>query len=104
MARGGPSDVPGPTGRREGRSVRAAKPGPLSGVAKLVTASAGPRSSYEWEYSTDGGKTWVAAPATVQAKTLIPGLVPGLTAQFRYRTVTKAGQGDWSQTVSLLIS
>ena len=85
--------------------VFAAKPGPLSGVAKLVAASAGPRSSFEWEYSTDGGKTWIAAPATVQAKTQILGLTPGVTVQFRYRTVTpKAGQGDWSQTVQLLIS
>jgi hypothetical protein len=85
--------------------VFAAKPGPLSGVAKLVAASAGPRSSFEWEYSTDGGKTWIAAPATVQAKTEVPGLTPGATVQFRYRTVTpKAGQGDWSQAVQLLIS
>ncbi len=85
--------------------VFAAKPGSLSGVAKLVAASAGPRSSFEWEYSTDGGKTWIAAPATVQAKTEIPGLTPGATVQFRYRTVTpKAGQGDWSQSVQLLIS
>jgi hypothetical protein len=38
-------------------------------------------------------------------ETEIPGLTPGATVQFRYRTVTpKAGQGDWSQTVQLLIS
>jgi hypothetical protein len=55
--------------------------------------------------SVDGGKTWVAAPATVQAKTQILGLTPGATVQFRYRTVTpKAGQGDWNQPVQLLIS
>jgi hypothetical protein len=85
--------------------VFAAKPGPLSGVVRIVAASAGPRSSYEWSYSTDGGKTWVEAPATTQAKTEIPNLVPGATVQFRYRTVTpKAGQGDWSQAVQLLIS
>jgi hypothetical protein len=84
--------------------VFAARPGPLSGVAALLAASAGPRSAYDWEYSTDAGKTWVAAPSTVQAKTLIPGLTPGATVQFRYRTITKAGQGDWSQSVSLLVS
>jgi site-specific DNA recombinase len=56
-------------------------------------------------HATDGGKTWVEAPATTQAKTEIPNLVPGATVQFRYRTVTpKAGQGDWSQAVQLLIS
>jgi hypothetical protein len=85
--------------------VFAATPGPLSGVAKLVVGSAGPRSSYEWAYSVDGGKTWIEAPATFQARTQIPGLTPGVTVQFRYRTVTaRAGQGDWSQPVQLLIS
>jgi hypothetical protein len=91
-------------GTRKAR-VFVAKPGPLSGVAKVIAASAGQRTSYEWEYSTDGGKTWVEAPATMQAKTQIAGFVAGTTVQFRYRTVTaKAGQGDWSQAVQLLIT
>jgi hypothetical protein len=83
--------------------VFTAEQGPVSGAAKLVTASAGHRSSYEWQYSIDGGKTWVAAPATLQAKTSVAGLTPGSTVQFRYLAVTKTGQGDWSQPVSLLV-
>jgi len=83
--------------------VFAAKEGALSGAVKLVTASAGPRSSYEWEYSLDGGETWVAVAPTIQARTTVPGLTPGVTVQFRYRTVTKAGAGDWSQTVALMV-
>jgi hypothetical protein len=79
-----------------------AKPGAVSGSAKLVAASAGARSSYEWQYSTDG-KTWVTAPSTIQAKTTIPGLTPGSTVQFKYRAVTKTGEGDWSQAVSLIV-
>jgi hypothetical protein len=78
-----------------------AKPGAVSGSAKLVAASAG-RASYEWLYSTDG-KTWVTAPVTLQAKTTIPGLTPGSTVQFKYRAVTKTGEGDWSQAVSLIV-
>jgi hypothetical protein len=35
-----------------------AKPGHLSGSALVTAVTAGPRSSYEWQYSTDGGKTW----------------------------------------------
>ncbi len=77
--------------------------GPVSGSAKLVTKSAGPRSSYEWQYSTDGGKTWVEAPGTLQAKTTITGLTPGATVLFRYRALTKTGEGDWSQVVTLII-
>jgi hypothetical protein len=80
-----------------------ALPGAVSGSVKLVAESAGSRSSYEWNYSLDGGKTWVSALVTLQAKAIIIGLTPGAMVQFRYRPVTKAGQGDWSQTVVLLV-
>ena len=80
-----------------------ATPGDVSGSAKLIAASAARRASYEWEYSTDGGKTWVTAPATLQAKTTVPGLTPGATVTFRYRPVTKTGEGDWSQPTSVIV-
>jgi hypothetical protein len=80
-----------------------ARLGPVSGTAKLVAPSAGHRASYEWQYSTDGGKTWLLAPVTLQAKTTIVGLAPGATVQFRYRPVSKTGEGDWSQTIVLLV-
>jgi hypothetical protein len=83
--------------------VFGAEQGAVSGTVKLVAASAGHRSSYEWMYSVDGGKTWVSSPATLQAKTSVAGLTPGVTVQFRYLAVTKTGQGDWSQPVSLLV-
>jgi hypothetical protein len=80
-----------------------AKPGPVSGAATVVATSAARRASYEWQYGTDGGKTWITAPATLQAKTKIAGLVPGANVQFKYRAVTKTGEGDWSQPVSLMV-
>jgi hypothetical protein len=80
-----------------------AKQGPVSGVAKIVAATAGRRASYEWQYSTDGGKTWITAPSTLQAKTNVAGLVPGSTVEFKYRAVIKTGEGDWSQPVSLIV-
>jgi hypothetical protein len=84
--------------------VFAATQGTVSGSAKLVAPSAGPRSSYEWEVSTDGGKTWVAAPPSVQAKTTLQGLASGTSVQFRYRAVTPtAGAGNWSAPASLLV-
>jgi hypothetical protein len=91
--------------KRAARKARvfAAKPGLTSGVAKVVVASAGHRASYEWQYSIDGGKTWVLAPVTLQAKTTIAGLTPGGVVQFRYRAVTKAGEPDWSAPVSLAV-
>ena len=84
--------------------VFAAKPGAVSGSAKLVATTAARRASYEWQYSTDGGKTWVIAPATLQAKTTIAGFVPGSTVLFKSRPVTRTGEGDWSQPISLVIA
>jgi hypothetical protein len=81
----------------------AAKQGPVSGVAKVVAEAAARRASYDWEYSSDGGKTWLTAPSTLQAKTTITGLQPAATVQFRYRAVTRTGEGDWSQPVSLMV-
>ncbi|HEY3817777.1 MAG TPA: hypothetical protein VGL81_11425 [Polyangiaceae bacterium] len=87
-----------------GKQAFAVKQGTLSGSAVVTAVSAGPRSAYEWEYSVDGGKTWVAAPSTIQGKTTITGLAAGTTAMFRYRAVTpKGGQGDWSQPLALLV-
>jgi hypothetical protein len=81
----------------------AATAGPVSGTAALRTAAAG-RASYDWEYSTDGGKTWISAPSTLKAKTTITGLTPTANVQFRFRALTKTGEGDWSQPVALVIS
>jgi hypothetical protein len=83
--------------------VFGAKPGAITGTAKLVAASAGHRASYEWEYSADGGKTWVTAPATLQAKTTVAGLTVGTSVQFRSRSVTKTGEGNWTQPVALTV-
>ncbi|HEY6460052.1 MAG TPA: hypothetical protein VIY73_07865 [Polyangiaceae bacterium] len=49
-----------------GRRTFAVKQGAVSGAAVVTAATAGARSSYEWQYSVDGGKTWVDAPATTQ--------------------------------------
>jgi hypothetical protein len=43
------------------------------------------------------------APVTLQAKTTIMGLTPGATVTFRYRGVTKTGEGDWSQLITFIV-
>lgn len=80
-----------------------AKPAGVSGSVKLAVPAAAARASYEWQFSTDGGKTWVAAPGTLRAKTTVTGLAPQTTVQFRYRALTKTGEGDWSQPVALVV-
>jgi hypothetical protein len=79
-----------------------ATPGPVAGSATLVTGSAARRASYEWEYSTDG-KTWVSAPPSLQAKTIVTGLPSGTAVQFKVRAVTKDGAGDWSPAISVSV-
>ena len=87
---------------RPARTFNAAQ-GPTTGTAKLVAHSASSRAAYEWEYSTDGGKTWALAPPSLQAKTTVTGLPAGTSVQFRYRAVTKTGAEDWSTPVTLLV-
>lgn len=77
--------------------------GTVSGSAKITAVVAAHRASYEWEYSTDGGKTWVPVAGTLKSSTTVTGLPVGTTAQFRYRAITKAGEGDWSQAVALVV-
>ena len=76
----------------------------LSGSVKLTAPLAGRRAAYRWQYSTDGGKTWVDASETLQAKTTVTGLPVGTTVQFRYRSVIKGGASDWSAPLSMVVS
>jgi hypothetical protein len=85
------------------KRVFVAKQGIVSGAVTLETASAARRASYEWQWSSDGGKTWQLLPASLQAKTSVTGLQAGTTYMFRYRAVVKTGAADWSQPVSLLV-
>ena len=72
----------------------------------IVTARVGTKQkqSHEWEYSTDGGKSWVSWPPTTQAKTTITGLTPGVTVQVRHRAVTGTGPSSWTDAASLVVS
>jgi hypothetical protein len=81
----------------------AAKQGAVSGVVTLVAPSAGRRAAYDWEYSSDGGKTWQVAPTTLQSKTTLTGLQPVVAYVFRFRTVTRSGAADWSEPTTLVV-
>jgi len=78
------------------------KAGGISGTARLVARRLARRASNEWQYSTDG-KTWTSAPPTLQCRTTITGLQPGVLTYFRHRAVTKDGPTEWSQLVSLIV-
>jgi hypothetical protein len=80
-----------------------AKPGPVSGSVHLVARKVSYRGAYEWQWSPDGGKTWQSAPVTLQARTTLTGLPVAVNCLFRFRAVTKGGEGEWGQSVALLV-
>jgi hypothetical protein len=86
------------------KSEVSAKAGKTSGTVDATARVGGVKSAHEWEYSADGGKTWTAAPVTLQAKTTITGLIPGTSLLVRHRAVTKTGPSDWSAPVPLIVS
>ena len=86
------------------KSELSAKPNKTtSGWVDLVAKLGKVRASHEWQYSSDGGKTWTSAQTTLQAKTTVPGLTPGSAVLFRHRAVTKTGPLAWSQSVSIIV-
>ncbi len=78
------------------------KQGTVSGTARMIARAEKTRASYEWQYSPDR-ETWLSLEPTVQASQQAYGLVAGKVYFFRYRSLTRAGTGDWSQVVSLLM-
>jgi hypothetical protein len=80
----------------------AASMGPVPGQV-ILRAKAGKNTAYEWQLSSDGGKTWVTIALTNGAKTAVPGLTAGTTYQFRCRRTVRDTTSDWSQVVSLFV-
>jgi hypothetical protein len=70
-------------------------PGRVSGSVRLAVKAVAKVASYEWQRSKDAGKTWLDLPRTLQAKTTVSELTPGVTYGFRFRAVTRRGVGDW---------
>jgi hypothetical protein len=83
--------------------VFAARPGASSGSVEVLAPVAARRASYEWQFSTDGGKTWTESAPSMRARTTISGLPVASMVQVRFRSVTKAGPSDWSQPVTIVV-
>jgi len=76
----------------------------VSESVKLVAKRINGGRAYEWEYSLDGGKTWIRLPTTTRATTVVLGLESGTVVWFRSRAILrKTGQTDWCQPVSHLV-
>jgi hypothetical protein len=73
-----------------------------SGSVSLLAKAAKRPAAYSWEHSVDQ-KTWVAMPQTLEAKTSLSGLTAGTIYYFRVQVLSKAGDANWSQVVSLMV-
>ena len=77
--------------------------GRVSGSVRLVVKAVAKVASYQWQLSKDAGKTWLDLPKTLQAKTTVTQLTPGMTYGFRFRALTRRGVGDWCEPVSYMV-
>ena len=68
----------------------------------LVAKPVAQRATYYWEHSLDQ-VTWTQVPETLNARTTVEGLPWAKMSYFRFRALTKAGKGEYSQVVSLLV-
>jgi len=74
------------------------------GAVVVLRGHAGAHGSvYEFQMSTDGGKTYASLPAMSHANTTITGLAVGTSIMCRYRINKGDVVGDWSQPVTLLV-
>lgn len=87
---------------RRQKAVLAAIMGANAAEILLLAKAVGKRAAYEWQYSIDGGKTWIALTATPGAHTSLVGVTAGTTYLFRFRATVKKVTGDWSQIISFL--
>lgn len=75
----------------------------VSGKVTLAAKAVAPAAVYSWEYSLDQSN-WSPIPDTMKSRTAVAGLTPGSVYYFRFRALTRAGQRDYSQVVSLLVN
>jgi hypothetical protein len=59
--------------------------------------------TFNWEYSVDAQKTWIAVLGTPVAATTIAGLAPLTTVSFRVSVTTKNATGAYCQPVSIIV-
>ncbi len=81
----------------------AIRKGAVSGsVHAIAKVTKGARANH-WQYSLDGGKTWIDVMPTTRADITLHDLTPGEAVSVRQCVLTKAGLTDWGQPVSALV-
>ena len=76
---------------------------PGGGQAHVFVKSVKRGASYEWQISSDGGLTWVAAGTTTRADQISSGLTAGATYKVRWKTTIGRATSDWSQVFTFMM-
>jgi hypothetical protein len=96
-----------PTRTKDVLGVTQAAPGGPVALVANVGALAGrtkKKTQFNWEYTADGGKTFIAMPSTPKCTTTLANLTPLSTYGFRVNVTDSDGiAGPWSQIVSFLV-
>lgn len=71
-------------------------------VTSLTTGVKG-RVYFNWQLSSDGGKTWISTPPTPHGNTDVSGLTALATYMFRVSITSKLGPGPWTEAISFLV-
>jgi hypothetical protein len=76
-----------------------------AGAIRVFAPYAGDGAAYEFQYSLDGGRTWLGTPQQImnRADVTIEGLPPRAMVHLRYRATVKNVTGDWSQTIAIMV-
>jgi len=75
----------------------------LGANATALAGKNGKKTCFNWQWTSDGGKTFTSAPTTPYAKTTIANLPPLTMVGFRVSTTNIKGPGEWSQTVTTVV-
>ncbi len=75
------------------------------GTAKFTVKASGSNLTYQWQYSTNGGKTWKASPATGNKTATLKISATASKSGYKYRCVVKSGTAKvTSKAVTLTVS
>ena len=85
------------------KPILEARQGDVSGSVVLYAKAMRGRCFNDWQYSHDR-VNWLSLPSTLKSTTEVTGLPVGVPCFFRMRRSTKAGTGDWSDPVRLLVT
>jgi hypothetical protein len=71
---------------------------------EVFCPSAGSGAAYEFQYSLDGGRTWLATEQQIRNVANVTIKVPSHSmVHLRHRVIVKNVTGDWSQTIWILV-